>query len=158
MKNEIELSEGARVAGSLTIKTFRGGKQVAETLSMPNKVVTGSSGYGRNLLTRALSGDGTYSISIDSARIGDDNTAAADGNTDLGNVLVTGIPITNMTVTNNVLSVDVFVADANLPDDTYAEFGLYCNGRLFARIIISPAYTKAAGEDTLFTYTLTLSG
>lgn len=157
MKREIERNEEMRVGGSLTIKKFREGRLVSETLSMPNKVVS-SSGYGRNLLARVLAGDTTYPVQIDSARMGDVNTAAADGDTNLGNVLATDIPITNTTVTNNVLTVDVFVADANLPDDTYEEFGLFCDGRLFARIIISPAYTKATGEDTLFTYTLTLSG
>jgi hypothetical protein len=150
--------ENLAVAGFLTIRKYREGRLIFESAPMPNKVVTGAGGYGRNIIARQLSGDPTYPIAIDSARVGDDDTAPADGNTDLGNVLVSGIPITNMTVTNNVLSVDVFVADANLPDDTYEEFGLYCDGRLFARIIIDPAYTKESGEDTLFTYTLTLSG
>lgn len=90
--------------------------------------------------------------------LGDDNTAAADGNTALGNSLVSGISITDFTISNNELEIDVFVSDGSLPDDTYEEFGLFCDGRLFARIIITPAYTKASGEDTLFTYTLTLTG
>jgi hypothetical protein len=54
--------------------------------------------------------------------------------------------------------VDVFVPDGELPDDTYAEFGLFLTGRLLSRIIISPSYTKATGEDTLFTYELTFPG
>jgi len=105
-----------------------------------------------------MTGETTYPIVFDSIALGDDNTAAADGNTALGNELVADIPITNMSVSNNVATVDVFVADANLPDDTYEEFGIFADGRLIARVIISPAYTKAAGEDTLFTYTLTMTG
>lgn len=143
--------------GSLTITKFRDGKKLWQSKPLPNKVVS-SSGYGRNLVARALAGDTTYPIEIDSASVGDSNTAAADGNTTLGNSLVSSIPITNMTVSNNVLTVDVFVADANLADDTYEEFGLFADGRLITRIIISPAYTKGSGEDTLFTYTLTLTG
>lgn len=158
MRRRIKLEDEIQVAGHLVIRTFRDGREIRRTAPMPNKVVSGSGGYGRNIIARQLAGDTTYPIEIDSARVGDSSTAAADSDTDLGNVLVSGISITNMTVTNNVLQVDVFIADANLPDDTYREFGLYCNGRLFARIIIDPDYTKVSGEDTLFTYTTTIAG
>lgn len=146
------------IAGVLSITTLRNGRVIRKTGPMPNKVVTGSGGYGRNLIARSLAGDATYSLTIDSAALGDSNTAPADGDTGLGNAILSGIDITNIVVSNNVVTVDVFVADGLLPNDTYEEFGLFCNGRLFSRIIISPAYTKASGEDTLFTYTLTLSG
>jgi hypothetical protein len=150
-------NDNTTVRGSLTISTFRDGKLIQKSPAYPNKVVT-SSGYGRNLIARALAGDSTYSVVIDSAALGDDDTAAADGNTGLGNSLVSGSPISNMSTSSNILNVDVFVADDNLPDDTYEEFGLFCDGRLFARVVISPAYTKVSGEDTLFSYTLTLTG
>lgn len=149
--------EKATVAGVLTIKTFKDGELVREIGPIPNKVVS-SSGYGRNIIARQLTGDTTYSMEIDSVAVGDDNTAAADGDTALGNSLVSGISLTKTTLSNNQITFDVFVADGNLADDTYEEFGLFCNGRLFSRIIISPAYTKASGEDTLFTYTLTITG
>lgn len=158
MKHEIVGNDGSRVAGTLTIRKFRQGKLAFESTPLPNKVVSGNGGYGRNLLVRALAGDGTYPVKIDTVRLGDDDTTPTDADTDLGNVLVSDIPITNMTAADNVLNVDVFVTDANLPDDTYEEFGLFCAGRLFARIIIDPAYTKEAGDDTLFTYTLELTG
>lgn len=156
MKSE-KCKDACGLFGYLTIKKFRAGKCIWQSAPLKNKVVT-SSGYGRNLIARALAGDTTYPIEIDSAAIGDNNTAAADGNTALGNGLVSSIPITNKVASNNVLTVDVFVADANLPNDTYEEFGLFANGRMVTRIIISPAYTKASGEDTLFSYTLTLTG
>lgn len=147
----------AGVQGYLTIRKFKNGELVYESPKLPNKVVSGSGGYGRNLLARQLAGDTTYPLEIDSASLGDDNTAPVDANTDLGNPLVEDIPLTNVTVLDDVVTVDVFVADANLPDDTYGEMGFFCNGRLFSRIIIQPAYTKASGEDTLFTYELQLS-
>lgn len=150
-------NESVRIAGTLTITKFKDGQPVWQSEPIPNKVVS-SSGYGRNIIIRQLSGDNTYTLEIDSAAVGDGNTAAADGDTALGNSLVSSIPITNMTVNNDQLQVDVFVADGNLADDTYEEFGLFANGRLITRIIISPAYTKATGEDTLFTYNLQITG
>jgi len=155
MKKESNDSVG--FFGFLTITKFCDGVQTWQSKPLKNKVVT-STGYGRNLIARALAGDLTYPIIIDSASLGDNNTAAADANTALGNSLVSSIPITNKTASNNVLTVDVFVADDNLPNDTYEEFGLFADARMMTRIIISPAYTKATGEDTLFTYTLTITG
>lgn len=153
----IASSDQPRAAGTLSIKTFRDGQLLRETGPHPNKVVS-STGYGRNMLLRWMAGETTYPIVIDSVAVGDDNTAASDADTALGNELVADIPLTSISVANNVLTIDVFVADANLADDTYEEFGVFADGRLIARVIIDPAYTKASGEDTLFTYTLTLTG
>jgi len=154
---EVRANDTSRIAGRLTITAFKDGKQVRRLGPIANKVVS-SEGYGRNLLLRQLAGDLALPLIIDSASIGDDDTAAVDADTDLLNPLVEDIPITNATAVNDDLTVDVFVADANLPDDAYEEFGLFCGGRLFARIIISPAYTKVSGEDTLFTYELEVAG
>ena len=153
----LKVNSDVRAAGALTITSFVGGKEVRKTAPMPNKVVS-SSGYGRNLITRALSNDATYPLAITSAALGTGNTAAADGDTDLQTPTVTGLSITNATATSNILQIDVFVADASLANGTYKEFGLFCSGRLFARVLISPNYTKTTGEDTLFSYTLTISG
>lgn len=149
--------DSVHLAGVLRIKTLKDGIVIKESGPYKNKVVT-SAGYGRNLLLRWMAGETTYPIVIDSASLGDSATAAADGDTALGNSLVSGIGITNITVVDNVMTVDVFVPDGELPDDTYAEFGLFMSGRLLSRIIISPAYTKATGEDTLFSYELTFTG
>lgn len=158
MPRRIKHSERSRVAGHLTISRFRGGELVWRSERMPNKVVSSSGGYGRNLIARQLAGDTTYPLAINSAAIGDGTTAPADSDTGLGNSLASGISITNIVVSNGSLQVDVFVADGALPNGTYKEFGLFCTGRLFARILISPNYTKATGEDTLFSYTLNLTG
>lgn len=144
--------------GTLTIHTFKGKKRLRSSGPMPNKVVSGSGGYGRNLFARALGGETLYPLGITSAGLGTGNTAAADSDTGLQTPVVTGITITNITVSNDVVQVDVFVADGTLPNGTYKEFTLYCGTQLFCRIIISPNYTKASGEDTLYVYTLTLSG
>lgn len=157
MRNH-DLRSRATIGGLLTIRKYRAGELIWQSEPIHNKVVSGSGGYGRNIIARQLAGDTTYAMEIDSAAVGDGATAPADGDTGLGNALLSSIPLTNITVANNVIQVDVFVADGTLPNDTYAEFGLFCNGRLFSRILISPAYTKATGEDTLFTYELTITG
>lgn len=156
----MQIHNKTTIKGYLTIKTFKDGELIRESGPIPNKVVS-SDTYGRNLILRQLTGDTTYPIVIDSVAFGDDDGTIlpiADSNTALGNSLVTGISITDTTITNDELEIDVFVADASLADDDYKEIGFFCNGRLFSRIIISPTYTKATGEDTLFTYTITLSG
>lgn len=149
-------SEASRVAGFLTITALKDGEVVRTSGRLPNKVVNGS-GYGRNLIARRLAGDQSFGIEIDSAGLGDSNTAAADAQTDLISPILVDIPITNSTATGDTVTIDVFVADANLPNGTYREFAVYCAGRLFARVVISPDYTKSAGEDTLFTYELNLT-
>jgi len=147
----------ANIGGLLTIDTYQDGRLLRSLGPVHNKVVS-SDGYGRNLLIRQLGGDTTYPIEIDSISLGDSATAAVDGDTALGNSLVSGLSITEATVANNVLTLKVFANDAAVADDTYAEVGFFCGGRLFSRIIIDPAYTKASNEDTLFTYTLTFTG
>lgn len=144
-------------SGVLTIKALQDGETVREAGPFKNKVVS-SSGYGRNLIMRTLAGDTTYPIEIDSAAIGDDSTAPTDGDTGLGHALVSGLSITNASAANNILTIDVFVPDGSLPDDTYAEFGFFADGRLMSRVLITPAYSKAAGEDTLFSYSMTATG
>jgi hypothetical protein len=151
------VDNGIGFYGVLDIKAFKKGEMIRSAGPFKNKVVS-SNGYGRNLILRALAGDATFPVIIDSARLGDYNVAPGDADLMLGGTLVSDIPITNMTVVNNVLTVDVFVADANLPADTYEEMGFFMSGRMLSRILISPAYTKASGEDTLFTYTLTATG
>lgn len=154
---ELKHKDSAFIGGLLTIKTFKVGELVREIGPFKNKVVS-SAGYGRNLILSWMAGVTTYPIVINSAAVGDGASAPADGDTALGNSLVSGLTITNMSVANNVLTVDVFVADADLANDTYAEFGLFASGRLIARVLITPAYSKGSGEDTLFTYTCTLTG
>ncbi|MCR2833473.1 hypothetical protein [Parerythrobacter lacustris] len=153
---EIRNNEQGRVAGTLTIRRFRDGKEVSVHGPFHNRVVS-SDGYGRNLIARQLAGDATYALAIDSASLGDNSTAASDGQTDLLNPLVQDIPLTNASAVGSMVTVDVFIADANLPNDTYEEFGLFCDGRMLSRVVISPAYTKVSGEDTLFAYELNIS-
>ena len=154
---DMQLNDDARIAGTLTITSLKDGKVTRKSGPFPNKFIS-STGYGRNLVLRAMTGDSTYPIIIDSAAVGSGNTAAADSDIALVTPVASGLTITNMVVVNDQLTVDVFVPDASLPNGTYKEFGLFATSRLLSRILISPNYTKATGEDTLFTYSLTLTG
>lgn len=153
----MKLTDHARIAGTLSIATLKNGKVLREIGPFPNKFVS-STGYGRNLVLRAMAGDATYPIAIDSASVGTGNTAAADSDTNLVTPVATGLTITSLVTINDQLTVEVFVPDASLANGTYKEFGLFATARLISRILITPNYTKATGEDTLFTYTLTLTG
>lgn len=154
--HKLPFADQGSVAGVLTITTSRDGV-AREVGRFPNKVVS-ASGFGRNLIARQLIGDTTYPLEIDSAALGSSATAADDTQTGLITPVVSGIAISAASAVGGIVTVDVFVADANLANGTYREFGLFCNGRLFARVVVSPDYTKVSGEDTLFSYTLTLSG
>lgn len=145
------------LSGVLVIKKWKDGKLIWQSEPIKNKVVS-SSGYGRNLVLRRLIGDTTYGIAIDSAKIGSGTTAPTDSDTDLQTAVVSGISISNSSVSNDVATIDVFISDGTLPNGTYGEFGFFISGRMFSRILISPVYTKASGEDTTFTYTLTSTG
>lgn len=147
----------ATLKGRMMITTFKNGKKVRETAWMTNKIVS-SSGYGRNLILRELSGDNTYGIEIDSADIGTGSTAPVDGNTALETPTVTGVDIANAVLTaHNELTLSIFMSDTTLANGTYTEFGLKIGTQLFSRIIISPSYSKSSGEDSVFTYVITLN-
>lgn len=155
--NSVKVQNEIGTFGELTIKRFKNGELLETAGPYKNKVVS-SSGYGRNIIARQLAGDTTYTLEIDSMSIGDGTATPVDADTDLANVLDSGIPLTDISASGSVVSIDVFVADGNLADDTYSEVGFYANSRLISRILISPSYTKATGEDTLFSYTLNING
>lgn len=158
MQKTLQNKDGLGLAGTLTITRMRDGKVIEVLGPYKNKVVTGASGYGRNLILRQLSNDTTYPIVITTISLGDGTAAPADSDTALGNSLVANLSVSDYDLSNNVLTVTTFCTDAQVANDTYAELGLFCSGRLFARILITPNYTKATGEDTIFTYTLTATG
>ena len=152
-----KLNDGLAIAGELTIKTYKDGVLLRTIGPFKNKVVS-SAGYGRNLILRAVAGDTSLPTVINSAAIGTGTVPPVDADTGLGTPVISGLGITSMSVANNVLTIDVFVTSATLTNGTYAEFGFFATSRLISRVLITPSYTKATGEDSLFTYTLTLAG
>jgi len=117
----------------------------------PNRVVDS----GLEAIADALA-NGT-AIQIDSGEIGDDGTAVAAGDTDLGNAVVTDITIENAIVAGAQITYSFFLTHAQLADGTYREFGLRIGSTLFSRVLFDTAYTKASGTDTRIDYVVTAS-
>ncbi len=153
MKNSLTIK------GSYIIRTWDAttGKLLSETAPIENLIVSGAAGYGRNLIMRQISGDSTYPIEIDSAKIGTGSTAPSDADTDLQTAVLSNIQVANSALSNDSLVLTFFITDALLANGTYNEFGLFCNGRLFARSIISPAFVKGSNQNATIDYTITLS-
>lgn len=131
-----------------------------EMAEIENLVVSGSGGYGINIVARALAGAAwttVYQIAIDSAGIGTGTTTPADTDTDLQTAVLTGVACANVEISGEQIIYSFFIPTATLANGTYTEFAIYCNGRLFARSIISPTYSKGTNEDTTIEYTITLS-
>ncbi|XOB41803.1 MAG: hypothetical protein ACKKMS_00165 [Candidatus Nealsonbacteria bacterium] len=135
-------------------------KMLRQTGWMKNLVVLNSTGngHGMNLLVKRLINNTTNDLIITQAKIGDDDTAPVNGDTDLGNPLVSGIVVATATETAvNIATFEFFISDAELPEDDYKEFGIFCGNQLFARSIISPTYTKSIGEDSKIEYKITVN-
>lgn len=121
-----------------------------------NKIVS-SSNHGLNIFCQHLAGNTTYPLEISQAKIGTGSTAPTLADTDLETPTLDGIPVANNAITNNVILLEFYIVDSELANGTYSEFGLFCQDQLFARSIISPAYTKASNEDTNVEYELTFT-
>jgi hypothetical protein len=114
---------------------------------------------GLNLFMQHLSGDPVYPIELTSASIGTDDTAPANGDTDLGAPVTEGIQRAygELTAVDTFYS-EWFISNDELPNGEYKEFGLFAGTQLFCRSLIeAPTHTKASNEDTLITYTITAS-
>ncbi len=142
--------------GVLTITKFKDGKKISEE-SHHNLVMSGATGYGKNVILRKLSNDNTYSQYITTMSLGDGTAAPTEADTALGNSLVANIPITTWQISGNSLVMSIFCASANLANGTYKEAGFFTSdSRIFSHILFTGNYVKATGEDTLFTYTLNI--
>lgn len=141
------------IGGVLEIVKFRNGKEISR--KSHHNLVVNSSGYGKNIILRQLSGDDTYAIDIASFCAGSSNQAVSELDTDLIALVMSGISITDYVISGSQLIMNVFVTDAEMPNGTYREFGFKTSGnRLFSRIVPAGALVKSAGEDILFIYTL----
>lgn len=122
-----------------------------------NKIVL-STGRGYDLITRALVGDTTYNLEIDSGSIGTSNTAPTSADTGLITSVLSGIQVTDYEFpTPGQVLISFFISDGALANGTYREFGLFSNGRLFARSLLAPELTKGSNQNITIEYTLTFS-
>lgn len=153
MKNKFSIQ------GSYVIKKWDAltGKLLEESKPIKNLIVSSTGGYGRNIIIRQLASDTTYQIGIDSAKIGTGTNTPADSDTDLQSAVLSNIQVANSVISNNVVVFTFYITDAQLANGTYNEFGLFCDGRLFARSIISPALVKGSNQNLTVDYTLTIT-
>lgn len=135
-------------------ESLKGLKPVSEQI-VKNKIVSGSGGYGANLLLRAMTNDPTYSAHLDEVCFGTGTNVPSASDTALQTETVSGIGFADTTITNNVLVIDIFVPNLSMPDDTYREVGLKMDGRLFARSALN--YVKTTNKDTTLEYTITFN-
>ena len=154
----LTFKDNAAMKGKYRIRSFEAGtdKLIYDSGWIENQIVS-SDTYGRNLIMRQLAGDTTYPIEIDSFSMGTGNTAVTDADNDLDTPTSEGHVISTADVTNDELLLGIFMPDANLPNATYQECGLKCNGRLFTRSLITPTFSKSAGQDVTIQYLITLN-
>ena len=142
--------------GKFKIKTYSNGNLIRETNWIKNLIVAGSNN-GLGVIAKRMIGDFSNDIEITTAEIGDGDTAPALSDTSLENPIVTGILRANQSATSTVVTLEFFIASDNLPNGTYAEFGLRAGTQLFTRALIEPTYTKSSNEDTSIEYSISLT-
>ena len=117
-----------------------------------------SSGYGRNIIARQLAGDTSILLAI-TAESSWHRQYRRRQTSDRARVnpLVEDIPITNKVAVDDELTVDVFVADGNLPDDTYQRSCFFIGGRMFCRVVIFSCLHQGVGRGYAVSYSLSLT-
>lgn len=120
-------------------------------------LIVSNTDNGINLIIQRLIGLKVYDIEITSAEIGTGSSIVTDADTDLDVPVTTGISRALESASTDTALIQFFIPDGSLPNDTYNEFGLRCGTKLFARSLISPAYTKASNEDTSVEYQIIIS-
>lgn len=155
-KHNKKLNNKSGFSGKLRIRKYKNGKCIHDQTEH-NLVVSGSGGYGRNLVIRQLANDTTYGIAITQAKIGTGTTAPVDGDTDLETTVLSNISVADEQVSNDSVVFQFFIPDGDLADGTYTEFGMFIGSRLFSRALFSSSYSKSSGEDTRIDYTITLT-
>lgn len=165
--NKLSLKSSAFLEGTMVIRTWcsKTGKLLWESKPMKNRVVSSSGGYGRNLIMRQLANDPSYTLPVIGAKIGTGTNTPIDADTDLQTpTTLTGIsiiPVGSTVISNDSVVFSFYVTDAQLPNGTYKEFGMYCNTtaapRILTRALITPNFTKGSNQNTSVDYTLSLA-
>ncbi len=153
----IKIKDKKTIKGRYKITKIENEKIIEETDWINNLIVC-SDGYGLNLIIKNLLGVDGYNLKITQARMGTDGTAPSDNDNDLkspaGNYVEIAI---GEEVIPSKISLSFFFTDADLPDGTYKELGLFCGNRLFARSVISPSYNKSINQDTRIDYEIEIN-
>jgi hypothetical protein len=153
MKNTIP-----QLKGRYRFKTYKNGKLIKTTEWISNLIVF-SENQGLAIIMNRLFGVKTYDLEITTASIGTSDQAPALTDTDLVEPITDNILIAKKTRTAlDTILYEFFIADAQLPEDEYKEFGLFAGSQLFARSLIIPTISKSVGEDLTCEYEILCEG
>lgn len=156
------------ISGKYRFKTYQSVEEGLEEVALEQReikrisdwhhnLVVYSNDHGLGLIAQHLIGLTTFPLEITQLKIGTGTAAPNAANTDLQTPVASGIPRAIQSITPTTVTIEFYVSSAELANGTYNELGIFCGNQLFARSIISPAYTKATNEDTGIEYVLTLS-
>ena len=114
---------------------------------------------GRSVLAQRLGGDTTYSGTVNYTALGDNNTAAAVGDSTLGNEVYRKA-LSSGTDSNNISYLETFITAAE-DADTYEEYGMFIDGtgsadtgQLFNRFVtqITKSLTETLNVQSVITF------
>jgi hypothetical protein len=136
---------------------------IRTAVECPNLIMD-SPNYGLDLIIQRLVGLNTYSGNILWIEIGTGSTTPTVNDTALTTPTVR-LPISYQEdyATTDAI-VQAYVTDANLANATYYEVGSFVDGtssigsgQIFNHALLSPTYTKVAGQDTTIQIDITVS-
>lgn len=153
--DNINTQDFCKITGEYRVFKLINGEYEPVTDWFKNLVVS-SDTYGRNLITRWLSNDHTYPITIDGMVLSTSSAAPTVSDTVWGGTeVLTLIPL--YTISNNVLNMSAFFTDASLPNGTYPKLGLAMNGRIFTSALLPSALVKNTLENYRIDVKLTIN-
>jgi len=155
----MKIENKVKITGKYRFKVYKAGTdELIRTTDWIHNLIVLNTNSGLNLFAKQLLGTTTYPLEITKAKMGDDDTAPADADTDLVSTVVDNILWADRTeVAVGQVMIAFFIADAEMLNQDYKEFGIFCGDRLFARSIITPTFTKSTSQDVRVEYTITLT-
>lgn len=134
--------------------------EIIEQRDYQDNLIMDGTNTGFNLILKALFGDDTYGLEIKYLDIGTGNTTPTLADTAL-ETAVTRVTYSTRVITSSDITYRFFIANANLPNGSYEEVGLFIGGttsvdtgQIFARSLLDSTYTKVSGEDTIIEYVI----
>jgi len=131
--------------------------QIKRVSPIHENLVMNGTNTGIQLIAQNLVLDTPLQLKIDSLSIGSGVTPPSQNDVDLETPVVTNVILRTKAHLGASAQFDFFITDAQLPNGTYTEVGIFANGQIFARSIIDPEFTKASNEDVTITYSVNLS-
>lgn len=156
MKNDtLKIKDDAAIHGRFrAIKYKAGTKEIISVGPWNRNKIMLSTSTGKGIILRHLNNDSAVPLGLTYADLGLGTTEPNIADTTLENASARGAKATG-TVLSNILTLQFFFPDGDLPNATYTEFGTFSNGsatvdtgNIFNRALFGTPYEKASGEDT----------